>query len=69
MVGMFHWYESSVTHSLHQQTTPCVATKSQILVSSALSGLGLPLKYSDINGIQQPIQFVLKLKLVCQASK
>lgn len=40
-----------------------------MLVNSALSGLGLPIRYSDINGIQQHIQLMLKLKLLWQASK
>lgn len=34
-----------------------------------LSGLGLPIKYSCINGIQQHIQLMFKSKFLCQGTK
>lgn len=69
MVAMFHWYELSLTQSLQQQIIPRVVTKSQkYWLSSALSGLGLPIKHLYINGIQQHIQLMLKLKFLCQGS-
>lgn len=64
------WGEFEIqTHSLHQQITRCVVTNCQMLANSALSRLGPPVRYSDINSIQQHVQLMLKLKFLWQASK